>query len=152
MHGSDPSFCRDVSQHLRGETYDPDKLKDLYRKLYLTGLYDTLDIQEVPQADDTIQLVASPVEAKAKELGFYGGYDTFDGVLFGANYTNRNIDGLGRIFSFSRIIRVAARTARFPTKTPGFSKAILIYRSGARCFRSKIWSGTRFRTTTHDSD
>ena len=39
-------------------------------------------------------------EARAKELGFYGGYDTFDGVIFGANYTNRNIDGLGRIFSF----------------------------------------------------
>ena len=43
---------------------------------------------------------ASPLEAKPKELGFYGGYDTFDGVIFGANYTNRNIDGLGRIFSF----------------------------------------------------
>ena len=95
-----PEFLPRRFEQLRGVTYDPDKLKDLYSKLYLTGLYDSLDIQEVPQTDDTITLVATPEEAKAKELGFYVGYDTFDGILLGANYTNRNVDGLGRIFSF----------------------------------------------------
>jgi outer membrane protein insertion porin family len=95
-----PEFLPRRFAALRGETYDPEKLKDLYRRLYLTGLYDTIDIQEVAQPDGTIQLVANPKEARGKELGFYGGYDTFDGVIFGATYTNRNIDGLGRIFSF----------------------------------------------------
>jgi outer membrane protein insertion porin family len=95
-----PEFLPRRFEHLRGETYDPDKLKDLYSRLFLTGLYDSIDIQEVPQPDGTIELVVNPEEAKAKELGFYGGYDTFDGILLGANYTNRNIDGLGRIFSF----------------------------------------------------
>jgi outer membrane protein insertion porin family len=85
---------------LRGEIYDPGKLNDLYKKLYLTGLYDTIDVQEVAQPDDTIELVAHPQEAKPKELGFYLGYDTFYGPILGANYTDRNIDGLGRIFSF----------------------------------------------------
>ena len=77
-----PEFLPRRLAALRGETYDPEKLKDLYSKLYLTGLYDTIDIQEVPQPDDTIELVASPQEAKPKELGFYGGYDTFDGIHF----------------------------------------------------------------------
>jgi outer membrane protein insertion porin family len=95
-----PEFLPRRFEQLRGEIYDPDKLKDLYSKLYGTGLYDSLDIQEILQADDTIELVVNPQEAKAKELGFYGGYDTFDGILLGANYTNRNIDGLGRILSF----------------------------------------------------
>jgi outer membrane protein insertion porin family len=95
-----PEFLPRRFEQLRGLTYDPDKLKDLYSKLYLTGLYDSLDIQEVPQTDDTITLVATPEEAKAKELGFYVGYDTFDGILLGTNYINRNVDGLGRIFSF----------------------------------------------------
>ncbi|MBV9107761.1 MAG: BamA/TamA family outer membrane protein [Verrucomicrobia bacterium] len=95
-----PEFLPRRLAPLRGETYDPQKLKDLYRKLYLSGLYDSIDIQEVPQPDDTIALVAQPQEAKPKELGFYGGYDTFDGIILGASYTNRNIDGLGRIFSF----------------------------------------------------
>ena len=95
-----PEFLPRRFEQLRGITYDPEKLKDLYSRLYLTGLYDSLDIQEVPQTDDTITLVATPEEAKAKELGFYVGYDTFDGILLGTNYTNRNVDGLGRIFSF----------------------------------------------------
>jgi outer membrane protein insertion porin family len=95
-----PAFLPRRLAALRGEKYDPEKFNDLYKKLYLTGLYDTIDIQEVPQADNTIELVANPQEAKPKELGFYGGYDTFYGIILGANYTNRNIDGLGRIFSF----------------------------------------------------
>ncbi len=66
-------------------------------------MYDTIDIQEVPQADNTIELAANPQEAKPKELGFYGGYDTYYGIILGANYTNRNIDGLGRIFSFQSL-------------------------------------------------
>jgi outer membrane protein insertion porin family len=95
-----PGFLPRRFAVLRGQTYDPAKLDDLYKKLYLTGLYDTLDVQEVPQPDDTIELVANPEEARPKELGFYLGYDTFYGPILGANYTNRNIDGLGRIFSF----------------------------------------------------
>jgi outer membrane protein insertion porin family len=95
-----PEFLPRRFAALRGQTYDPQKLKDLYQKLYLTGLYDTIDVQEMPEPDDTIALIANPLEAKPKELGFYLGYDTFYGPILGANYTNRNIDGLGRIFSF----------------------------------------------------
>jgi outer membrane protein insertion porin family len=95
-----PEFLPRRFAALRGQIYDPQKLKDLYQKLYLTGLYDTIDVQEMPEPGDTIALMANPLEAKPKELGFYLGYDTFYGPILGANYTNRNIDGLGRIFSF----------------------------------------------------
>ena len=94
-----PGFLPRRFASLRGQTYDPDKLKAIHTKMYESGLYDSIDVEEVPQPDDTIDLVLSPVEARPKELGFYVGYDTFYGVLLGANYTNRNIDGLGRIFS-----------------------------------------------------
>jgi outer membrane protein insertion porin family len=94
-----PGFLPRRFSSLRGEIYDPEKLKAIHTKIYESGLYNSIDIEEVPQPDDTIDLVLSPVEAKPKELGFYVGYDTFYGILLGANYTNRNIDGLGRIFS-----------------------------------------------------
>ena len=84
---------------LQGQTYDPDKLRETYRKLYLTGLFDNLDVQEIPQSDNSIQLSLVPQEAKTKELGFYGGYNTFDGTIVGANYVDRNINGRGHIFS-----------------------------------------------------
>jgi outer membrane protein insertion porin family len=94
-----PPFLPRRFAPLRGQTYDPDKLKELHSKLYETGLYDSLDVQEVIEPDHTIDLVLTPIEAHPKELGFYGGYDTFYGILLGASYTNRNIDGYGRIFS-----------------------------------------------------
>jgi outer membrane protein insertion porin family len=94
-----PEFLTTRFSGLRGLVYDPDKLTDLYTKLYLTGLFDALDVQEVAKPDHTIQLVLDPREARSKEFGAYAGYDTFDGVLLGASYTNRNIDGWGRILS-----------------------------------------------------
>jgi outer membrane protein insertion porin family len=94
-----PKFLTTRFSGLPGQVYDPDKLTDLYTKLYLTGLFDALDVQEVPKPDHTIELVLNPIEARPKELGAYAGYDTFDGILLGASYTNRNIDGYGRIFS-----------------------------------------------------
>jgi len=94
-----PGFLPRRFSSLRGQTYDPEKLKSIQTRMYESGLYDSIDVQEVPQPDHTIDLVLNPAEAKPKELGFYVGYDTFYGILLGANYTNRNIDGLGRIFS-----------------------------------------------------
>jgi outer membrane protein assembly factor BamA len=94
-----PKFLTARFSGLRGQVYDPDKLTDLYTKLYLTGLFDALDVQEVAEPDHTIKLVLNPKEARSKELGAYVGYDTFDGIVLGASYTNRNIDGYGRIFS-----------------------------------------------------
>jgi outer membrane protein insertion porin family len=94
-----PYFLEKRFSSLEGQVYDPDKLRENFTKLYLTGLYDTLDVQEITRPDNTIELLLAPREAKAKELGFYGGYDTYDGVIIGANYANRNFDGVGHIFS-----------------------------------------------------
>jgi outer membrane protein insertion porin family len=94
-----PGFLPRRFASLRGQTYDPEKLKAIQSKIYQSGLYDSIDVQEVPQPDQTLDLVLNPVEAKPKELGFYVGYDSFYGILLGASYTNRNIDGYGRIFS-----------------------------------------------------
>jgi outer membrane protein insertion porin family len=96
-----PGFLPKRFTSLEGQIYNPDELRETYKQLYLTALYDTIDIQEQPEPDNTIKLFVTPREAKPKELGFYGGYDTFDGIIFGANYTNRNIDGWGHIFSAS---------------------------------------------------
>jgi outer membrane protein insertion porin family len=96
-----PYFLEKRFSSLEGQVYDPDKLRENFTKLYLTGLFDTLDVQEITQPDNTIELLLAPREAKAKELGFYGGYDTYDGVIVGANYANRNFDGAGHIFSIT---------------------------------------------------
>ncbi|MBV9391932.1 MAG: BamA/TamA family outer membrane protein [Verrucomicrobia bacterium] len=104
-----PVFLPRRLASLMGQTYDPKKLQEAYTQLYQTGLFDTLDVQETAEPDDTIQLRLSPREARSKELGFYLGYETFNGVVVGANYRNLNFDGLGHIFSVT-----AAYTGRGP--------------------------------------
>jgi outer membrane protein insertion porin family len=96
-----PDFLPNRFAELQGQIYNPKSLQTLNTAMVQTGLFDTLGIQEIAEPDDTITLAITPWEAKAKEFSVFGGYRTFDGLIFGAGYTNRNILGEGQIFSVS---------------------------------------------------
>src|SRR5467141_3558844 len=104
-----PDFLPNRFAELQGQIYSPKSLQTQNTAMVQTGLFDTLGIQEIAEKDDTITLSITPWEAKAKEFSVFGGYRTFDGLLFGAGYTNRNILGEGQIFTVS-----AEYTARGP--------------------------------------
>src|SRR5882762_2157462 len=104
-----PDFLPNRFAELQGQIYNPKSLQTLNTAMVQTGLFDTLGIQEIAEPDDTITLSITPWEAKAKEFSVFGGYRTFDGLIFGAGYTNRNILGEGQIFTVS-----AEYTARGP--------------------------------------
>jgi outer membrane protein insertion porin family len=94
-----PDFLPNRFSELRGRIYSPHALQGINNALIRTGLFSGLDLQEKALPDDTIRLTLSPHEAQPKEFGVFGGYRTFDGVLLGANYVDRNIGGEGHIFS-----------------------------------------------------
>jgi outer membrane protein insertion porin family len=94
-----PDFLPNRFAELQGQIYDPKSLQTLNTAMVRTGLFDTLGIQEIAETDNTITLSITPWEAKAKEFSVFGGYRTFDGPIFGAGYTNRNILGEGQVFS-----------------------------------------------------
>ncbi|HEY0792212.1 MAG TPA: BamA/TamA family outer membrane protein [Chthoniobacterales bacterium] len=96
-----PDFLPQRFAELQGRTYSPDTVRDLNNEMVRTGLFDTLDLQETAEPDDTIRLTLSPREGRAKEFSVFGGYRTFDGAILGASYTNRNIGGEGHIVSVS---------------------------------------------------
>jgi len=104
-----PDFLPNRFAELQGQIYNPKSLQTLNTAMIQTGLFDTLGIQEIAEPDDAITLSITPWEAKAKEFSVFGGYRTFDGLIFGAGYTNRNILGEGQIFTVS-----AEYTARGP--------------------------------------
>jgi outer membrane protein insertion porin family len=104
-----PDFLPNRFAELQGQIYQPKSLQTVNTAMVQTGLFDTLGIQETAEADDTITLTLTPLEAKAKEFSVFGGYRTFDGLIFGAGYVHRNIFGAGQIFSVS-----AEYTARGP--------------------------------------
>jgi outer membrane protein insertion porin family len=115
-----PDFLPNRFAELQGQTYNPKSLQTLNTAMVQTGLFDALGIQEVPEPDDTITLSITPWEAKAKEFSVFGGYRTFDGLIFGAGYTNRNILGEGQIFNVSAEYTVRGPDGKISYEDPWF--------------------------------
>jgi outer membrane protein insertion porin family len=115
-----PDFLPNRFLPLTGQTYSPLKLQELDTQMITTGLFDSLDFQETPMPDDTVQLTLSPVEAKEKYFGIFGGYDTFYGVIFGGNFSDRDIGGEGHIFSASAEITGRGPTGKISYEDPWF--------------------------------
>jgi outer membrane protein insertion porin family len=82
---------------LRGGFYNPQRLDEKFREMMRTGLFSRLRIEPIAH-DDTheIELHMEVEEAKAKELGFSGGYGTYEGPFIGFTAGDRNLFGLGR--------------------------------------------------------
>jgi outer membrane protein insertion porin family len=115
-----PDFLPNRFLPLTGQTYTPLKLQELDTQMITTGLFDSLDFQETPMPDDTVQLTLDPVEARQKSFGIFGGYDTFYGILFGASISDRNVGGEGNIFSASAEITSRGPTAKISYEDPWF--------------------------------
>jgi outer membrane protein insertion porin family len=115
-----PDFLPNRFQSLMGQTYSPLKLQELDTQMITTGLFDSLDFQETPMPDDTVQLTLSPIEAKQKYFSIFGGYDTFYGVLFGASFSDRDVGGEGHIFSASAEITGRGPQAKVSFEDPWF--------------------------------
>ena len=96
-----PEFLRNRFRELSGKVYDPATLEDVYQRMIRTGLFAQLKVEAVPQADNTLRLDMGVKEAKARQVGFSVGFDTFEGILFGVELRDRDFNGTGRPISFS---------------------------------------------------
>jgi outer membrane protein insertion porin family len=82
---------------LRGAFYNPARLDEQFREMMRTGLFSKLRIEPIAHDDaHEIELHMEVEEAKAKELGFSGGYGTYEGPFIGLTTGDRNLFGLGR--------------------------------------------------------
>jgi outer membrane protein insertion porin family len=115
-----PDFLPNRFLPLMGQTYSPLKLQELDTQMITTGLFDSLDFQETPMPDDTVQLTLSPVESKQKYFSIFGGYDTFYGVIFGASFSDRDVGGEGHIFSASAEITGRGPQGKISYEDPWF--------------------------------
>ena len=96
-----PEFLRNRFKPLSGQVYDPIKLDSLYQDMIKTGLFSVLRVDPVPQPDNTLRLDIGVKEAKARDLGFSLGYDTFDGPIIGVELGDLDFRGTGRPLTFS---------------------------------------------------
>jgi outer membrane protein assembly complex protein YaeT len=91
-----PSFVTKRFTSLRGKTYSPDVLDERFRTLMKTGQFNLLQIKPVPVDGHLLRLDISAEEAKSKEFGFWVGYGTYEGGIFGVQAGDRDLFGYGR--------------------------------------------------------
>ena len=105
-----PSFVTKRFTRLRGKTYSPDVLDERFRTLMQTGQFNLLQIKPVPVDGHLLRLEISAEEAKSKEFGFWGGFDTYEGALAGVQVGDRDLFGYGR--PLTATIEVSQRSYR----------------------------------------
>jgi outer membrane protein assembly complex protein YaeT len=92
-----PGYVSKRFTPLKGKTYSPDVVDEKFRTLMRSGLFNVLKIEPTPIAnEDTLLLDISAEEAKSKELGFSLGYGTYEGIIAGTQYRERDLFGYGR--------------------------------------------------------
>ncbi len=75
-----------------------------------TGQFNVLQIKPVPIEGHLLRLDISAEEAKSREFGFWGGFDTYEGALAGVQVGDRNLFGYGR--PLTATIEVSQRSYR----------------------------------------
>jgi outer membrane protein insertion porin family len=105
-----PSFVTKRFTRLEGKTYSPDALDERFRTLMKTGQFNVLQIKPVPVDGHLLRLDVSAEEAKSREFGFWGGFDTYEGALAGVQIGDRDLFGYGR--PLTATIEVSQRSYR----------------------------------------
>ena len=75
-----------------------------------TGQFNVLQIKPVPIEGHLLRLDISAEEAKSREFGFWGGFDTYEGALAGVQVGDRNLFGYG--WPLTATIEVSQRSYR----------------------------------------
>src|SRR5947199_5844702 len=104
------SFVTKRFTRLSGKTYSPDVLDERFRTLMKTGQFNLLQIKPVPVDGHLLRLDISAEEAKSKELGFWVGFDTYEGALAGVQVGDRDLLGSRR--RLTSTIEVSQRSYR----------------------------------------
>jgi len=105
-----PGFVTKRFTRLSGKTYSPDVVDERFRTLMQTGQFNLLQIKPVPVDGHLLRLDISAEEAKSKEFGFWGGFDTYEGALAGVQVGDRDLFGYGR--PLTATIEVSQRSYR----------------------------------------
>ncbi|MBX6325161.1 MAG: BamA/TamA family outer membrane protein [Chthoniobacterales bacterium] len=139
-----PGFVTKRFTRLHGKTYSPEALDERFRTLMKTGLFNLLQIKPVPVDGHLLRLDISAEEAKSKEFGFWGGFDTYEGVLAGVQAADRNLLGTGR--SGSAMVEISQRSYRGELlyEDPFFVDSDFAFRARATAFTFTFEGYTKF--------
>ena len=95
-----PDFVKKRFAPLVGKPYSPADAEKIYRDLLSIGLFNRIGFtpEEIPGRPNEVNLIITVEEAKARSIGVYGGYGTYDGAILGFIFRENNVFGNGRQF------------------------------------------------------
>jgi outer membrane protein insertion porin family len=137
VHGLDrlrPSYVIKRFTRLRGKTYSPDVLDERFRTLMKTGLFNLLQIKPVPVDGNLLRLDIAAEEAKSKEFGFWIGYGTYEGGIFGVQVGDRNLFGYGRPLTASAEVSQRSYKGELLYEDPFFFDTDFFFRARLLAF------------------
>ncbi len=144
-----PGFVSKRFSRLSGKTYSPDILDERFRTLMKTGLFNVLQIKPVPVEGNLLRLDISAEEAKSKNFGFWGGFDTYEGALGGVQVGDLDLFGTGR--AGSAMIEVSQRSYRGEIlyEDPFFLDTNIFFRARASAFTFDFDGYSKFELGGH---
>lgn len=90
-----PSFMQARLLSLESNPYNAEAIEAKSRRLMASGLFSSLKITPQPTEKGFLKLRIDAEEAKARELGFSGGFGSYDGFMLGVRVSDRNLFGKG---------------------------------------------------------
>lgn len=91
-----PGYVTKRFSKLSGKKYNPQLVDEKFREMMKSGLFNMLQIKPVPVNGNQLRLDITAEEAKSREFGFSLGYGSYDGLIVGASYRERDLFGYGR--------------------------------------------------------
>jgi len=78
---------------LIGKNFDETNINDSIKKLLSTGAFETIRMDTAETSDIQLDLTLHVTEAKARGYSFSAGFGSYEGLILGARYHNRNFGG-----------------------------------------------------------
>jgi outer membrane protein insertion porin family len=91
-----PQFMARRFGDLRGEVYDPAQVDERYRELQRTGMFRRLRVIPRETGPNTVDLDVEVEEAPQKEIGLELGFGSYDGLIAGVRFSDKNFLRSGR--------------------------------------------------------
>lgn len=98
------SFIRSRLSFESGKTYDARELRDSFRELYRTGLFETVDIGLAEADSIERDIHVRLTEAPTIELFVEPGYGSYEGPRLRAGAIDKNLFGMGRLLSLESTV------------------------------------------------
>lgn len=92
-------FIRGFAEIELDSWYHGPSIDLLRRDLYLTGLFQSVDVEEVWLDDSTMRLVIKVTETESKSVDFLTGYGSYERIRGMVRFEERDVFGTGRRFS-----------------------------------------------------